>query len=67
MKFVKPNRCDNSGPNCFVIARMDGMVYITNSNDPEKVTVVGTDAEWDALVESIKNGQEFYAEEAVNA
>lgn len=65
MAFIKPSKCDNSGPNCLVVERKNGMVYIRNSNDPEKVTVAGTDAEWDALTESIKNGQDFYAAEAV--
>lgn len=61
MKFVKPNRCDNSGPNCAEVAREDGKVYIRNSNDPSQATVTLTDAEWTAFTESIKNGQDFTA------
>lgn len=61
MKFVKPNRCDNSGPNCAEIARKDGKVFIRNSNDPSQTTVVLTDGEWNALTESIVNGQDFTA------
>lgn len=67
MAFIKPSKCDNSGPNCFVVERKNGMVYIRNSNDPEKATVAGTDAEWDALTESIKNGQTFREDELVDA
>lgn len=54
--WQKPNRCDNSGPNC-VEARIDGgVVEVRNSQKPSALASFTTD-EWAAFVGGVKDGQ----------
>jgi len=56
LKFEKPMRCDNSGPNCLEVARGDeGGTVIRDSKTGARLAF--TDAEFTAFVESAKAGQ----------
>lgn len=59
MKFVKPHRCDNSGPNCVEVAvDADGTRIVRNSQRPEQQVTFDAQ-EWTAFVESVRDGQTF--------
>ncbi|MBM0275788.1 DUF397 domain-containing protein [Micromonospora tarensis] len=59
LKFVKPNRCDNSGPNCLEVAiDKDSNRILRNSRRPETQIVVDAD-EWAAFADSLRAGQSF--------
>lgn len=59
MKFVKPQRCDNSGPNCVEVAiDVDGSRIVRNSQRPETQVRFDRD-EWAAFVGSVRDGQNF--------
>jgi hypothetical protein len=59
MEWIRPNRCDNSGPNCVEVAvTPDGGRLLRNSQRPE--TTIEVDAqEWATFVESVRAGQEL--------
>ncbi|SCL42167.1 protein of unknown function [Micromonospora pallida] len=59
MKWTRPTRCDNSGPNCPEVAiGDDGTRYVRDSERPDEV-VTFSPAGWDALVGSIRDGQQL--------
>jgi hypothetical protein len=56
LDFQKPQRCDNSGPNCLEVARAEnGAAVIRDSKTGHRLTF--TEGEWDAFVTSAKAGQ----------
>ena len=61
MKFVKPNRCDNSGPNCVEVAHnaATGERVVRDSKNPTGPVLTFTGQEWSAFEESIRAGQQF--------
>ena len=57
MQFVRPNRCDNSGPNCVEVGiDVDGTRVVRNSQRPEQ-QVTFDKQEWTTFVESVRAGQ----------
>ena len=59
LRFVRPNRCDNSGPNCVEVAvDAERNRIVRNSQQPQTQVVFNTQ-EWDAFVASIRAGQDF--------
>ncbi|MET8277857.1 DUF397 domain-containing protein [Micromonospora sp. NPDC005174] len=57
--FVRPNRCDNSGPNCVEVAiDADLNRIIRSSRRPSQQIIVDKD-EWTAFVDSIRSGQTY--------
>ncbi|MEW2382308.1 DUF397 domain-containing protein [Micromonospora sp. NPDC047707] len=59
LKFVRPNRCDNSGPNCLEVAiTADGGRVLRSSQRPAEQITVDAD-EWSAFVGSVRAGQTF--------
>ena len=57
LRFVRPNRCDASGPNCVEVAiDADGSRIVRNSQRPEQTVVFDRD-EWAAFVGSVRAGQ----------
>lgn len=61
MKFVKPNRCDNSGPNCVEVAHnpSTGERVVRDSKNPTGPVLTFTADEWSAFEGSIRDGQQF--------
>jgi hypothetical protein len=58
LRFVKPMRCDNSGPNCVEVAvTPDGGRAVRDSKRPDGAMLTFTASEWDAFVTSAKTGQ----------
>lgn len=59
LKFERPVRCDNSGPNCVEVARTpDGGRAVRDSKAGTSGSVLTfTAPEWDAFVTSAKAGQ----------
>ncbi|PZF85057.1 DUF397 domain-containing protein [Micromonospora deserti] len=56
---MRPNRCDNSGPNCLEVAvDPDGNRVLRNSKRPE-ITIKIDPREWSTFVESVRAGQTF--------
>jgi hypothetical protein len=59
MQWIRPNRCDNSGPNCVEVAvTPDGGRLLRNSQRPE-ITVEVDAQEWATFVESVRAGQDL--------
>lgn len=57
MNWIKPQRCDNSSPNCPEVAADDeGNRFVRDSERPDQV-VMFSPGGWDALVGSIQDGQ----------
>lgn len=60
LNWVKPDRCDNSGPNCVEVARDDkGTVHLRDSKNPDGAMLAFTPGEWSAFEESVRAGQQF--------
>lgn len=59
LRFVRPNRCDNSGPNCVEVAVDARQNRIVRSSQQPQTQVVFNPQEWDAFVASIRAGQDF--------
>lgn len=61
MKYVKPNRCDNSGPNCVEVAHNEvtGERVVRDSKNPTDAVLTFTADEWSAFEGSIRAGQKF--------
>ncbi|MCX5065529.1 DUF397 domain-containing protein [Micromonospora lupini] len=59
LTFVRPNRCDNSGPNCVEVAiDADLNRIVRNSQRPgEQVTF--DEHEWSTFIASVQAGQTF--------
>ncbi|MGW5556829.1 DUF397 domain-containing protein [Micromonospora sp. NPDC003944] len=59
LNFVRPNRCDNSGPNCVEVAiDKGGKRVLRSSKRPDEQIVIDAD-EWAPFVDSIRAGQDF--------
>ncbi|MFG2051061.1 DUF397 domain-containing protein [Micromonospora sp. NPDC048935] len=59
LTFVRPNRCDNSGPNCVEVAiDADLNRIVRSSKRPGEQIIVDRD-EWAPFVASIRAGQDF--------
>ncbi|MEU4477612.1 DUF397 domain-containing protein [Micromonospora sp. NPDC023966] len=59
MRWIRPIRCDNSGPNCLEVAvTPDGDRVLRNSQRPE-ITIKVDAQEWSAFVDSVRAGQSF--------
>ncbi|MEU4595357.1 DUF397 domain-containing protein [Micromonospora aurantiaca (nom. illeg.)] len=59
VQFVRPNRCDNSGPNCVEVGiDRDGSRIVRSSKQPQQQVVFDHD-EWTAFIESVRAGQSF--------
>ncbi|MFI6266178.1 DUF397 domain-containing protein [Micromonospora sp. NPDC051006] len=57
LTFVRPERCDNSGPNCVEVAiDVDGSRVVRNSQQPE-TQIRFSQREWTAFVDSVRAGQ----------
>ena len=61
MKFVKPNRCDNSAPSCVEVAHDEatGQRFVRDSKDPAGPVLAFTPQEWTAFEQSVRAGQQF--------
>lgn len=60
LHFQRPNRCDNSGPNCVeVAADQAGNRLIRDSKNPQGPVLSFTDEEWQAFEASVRAGQRF--------
>ncbi|XTZ18961.1 DUF397 domain-containing protein [Micromonospora echinospora] len=60
MKFVRPQRCDNSSPNCVEVAADDaGNRHVRDSKNPAGPVLTFTPSEWAAFEQSIAAGQRF--------
>ena len=61
MKFVKPNRCDNSAPSCVEVAHDEatGQRFVRDSKDPAGPVLAFTPQEWAAFEQSVRAGQQF--------
>lgn len=60
IRWTRPNRCDNSGPNCVEVGTDGaGVRYVRNSQNPDGPTVTFSAAEWRAHEESVRNGQTY--------
>lgn len=59
LDFVRPTRCDNSGPNCVEVS-IDGdrNRIVRNSQRPD-VQVTFDEQEWTTFTDSIRAGQMF--------
>ncbi|MGV9213883.1 DUF397 domain-containing protein [Micromonospora sp. RB23] len=59
LTFVRPNRCDNSGPNCVEVAiDADLNRIVRNSQRPDEQVMFDED-EWSAFIDSVRAGQTF--------
>ncbi|MGC4770118.1 DUF397 domain-containing protein [Micromonospora sp. DT44] len=59
LTFVRPNRCDNSGPNCVEVGvDADRNRIVRNSQRPTE-QVIFDEAEWSTFVASVQAGQTF--------
>jgi hypothetical protein len=59
LNFVRPNRCDNSGPNCVEVAiDADGSRVVRNSQRPAE-QIKFDEQEWTTFVASVQAGQTF--------
>ncbi|MCW3844996.1 DUF397 domain-containing protein [Micromonospora yasonensis] len=57
MQWTRPNRCDNSGPNCLEVAHTpDGGRLLRNSQRPD-VTIEVDAQEWSTFLDSVRAGQ----------
>lgn len=55
--WIKPQRCDNSGPNCVEVNELPtGERIVRNSQRPE-ITVKFDAQEWEAFTASVRDGQ----------
>lgn len=61
IKWTRPTRCDNSGPNCVEVGVVEGsdVRYVRNSQRPDGPVVEFSAAEWAAHEESIRAGQTY--------
>lgn len=60
LNWQKPNRCDNSGPNCVEVAHDElGQRFIRDSKDPAGPVLAFTADEWSAFERSVRAGQRF--------
>ncbi|MGN9777660.1 DUF397 domain-containing protein [Micromonospora sp. H33] len=59
LNFVRPNRCDNSGPNCVEVAVDSKQNRIVRNSQQPQTQVVFNPQEWDAFVASVRAGQDF--------
>lgn len=60
-KWTRPNRCDNSGPNCVEVgtdSEFPGVRFVRSSQDPTEVVRFDAD-EWAAFEQSVRAGQQF--------
>lgn len=58
LDFVRPQRCDNSGPNCVEVAISGDSRIVRSSKRPDETITVDAD-EWKPFVDSIRAGQTF--------
>ncbi|QLQ38017.1 DUF397 domain-containing protein [Micromonospora robiginosa] len=59
MQFVRPNRCDNSGPNCVEVAIDAQQNRIVRSSQRPDAQVTFDESEWSTFIDSIRAGQTF--------
>ncbi|MGC4880343.1 DUF397 domain-containing protein [Micromonospora sp. DT43] len=59
LTFVRPNRCDNSGPNCVEVAIDADLNRIVRNSQRPSVQVTFDENEWSAFVDSVRAGQTF--------
>ncbi|MET8043700.1 DUF397 domain-containing protein [Micromonospora sp. NPDC005215] len=59
LNFVRPNRCDNSGPNCVEVAIAAGSKRIIRSSKRPGEQILVDEDEWAPFVASIRAGQDF--------
>lgn len=59
LTFVRPDRCDNSGPNCVEVAVDTKQNRIVRNSQQPHMQVVFNAQEWDAFVASVRAGQDF--------
>ncbi|MFG1918675.1 DUF397 domain-containing protein [Micromonospora sp. NPDC048898] len=59
LTFVRPNRCDNSGPNCVEVAIDANLNRIVRSSKRPGEQIIVDKDEWEPFVASIRAGQDF--------
>lgn len=59
LDFVRPNRCDNSGPNCVEVAVTAGGGRVVRNSQRPETQVVFDEQEWSTFVSSIRAGQDL--------
>ncbi|WP_307871948.1 DUF397 domain-containing protein [Micromonospora sp. U21] len=59
LKFIRPDRCDNSGPNCVEVAVDADLNRIVRNSQRPQVQVVFDPEEWAVFVSSVRAGQDF--------
>jgi hypothetical protein len=58
MEWERPDKCDNSGPNCVEVSldTNTGARFVRNSGDPTHIVRFAAE-EWGAFVASVRDGQ----------
>ncbi|MEU4567573.1 DUF397 domain-containing protein [Micromonospora sp. NPDC023956] len=60
MKWIRPQRSDNSSPNCVEVATDGaGNRHVRDSKNPASPVLTFTPDEWSAFEESVRDGQRF--------
>ncbi|MEW2442762.1 DUF397 domain-containing protein [Micromonospora marina] len=59
MQFTRPNRCDNSGPNCVEVAIDAQQNRIVRSSQRPEQQVTFDQEEWNTFIQSVQAGQQF--------
>ncbi|MCX5066877.1 DUF397 domain-containing protein [Micromonospora lupini] len=59
LKFVRPNRCDNSGPNCVEVAVDADLNRVVRNSQRPGEQVKFDQGEWATFVASVQAGQTF--------
>jgi hypothetical protein len=59
LNFVRPHRCDNSGPNCVEVGIDADLNRIVRNSQRPDVQVTFDPQEWSAFTDSIRAGQNF--------
>ena len=55
--WQRPQRCDNSGPNCVEVAPYDNGVAVRSSQAPNGPALLFDTDEWDTFIGAAKAGQ----------
>ncbi|MGW1450164.1 DUF397 domain-containing protein [Micromonospora sp. NPDC002411] len=59
LTFVRPNRCDNSGPNCVEVAIDAQQNRVVRNSQRLETQVTFDPQEWATFTGSIRDGQDF--------